>query len=256
MPATETLQDTTETPYFFRPTARWIAHLWKATVRQDHRTWKPIVETVLPADGIAIDVGAHGGQFSRLLASIANQGRIIAIEPSGYARSILRLSLWLRAISNVTIVAAATGSQPDFAILKTPIKNKGDIGYGIANLVSQTHADKQNLIEPVAVVTIDQVMENLAIKRLDFIKADIEGHEASMILGAARTIDRFRPAILLEQHDHLLRRGGSDLKTLWSHMRAKNYMPYQASGNRAVAVEPTIPASGDILWIAAEKRPT
>ena len=99
------------------------------------------------------------------------------------------------------------------------------------------------------------MIENLEVTRLDFIKADIEGHEASMILGAARTIQRFRPAILLEQHDHLLRPGGSDLKTLWTHMRAQNYVPYQASGSRAIAVEPTIPASGDVLWIAAEKRP-
>jgi hypothetical protein len=44
-------------------------------------------------------------QITRLLTGIAPAGPIIAIEPSVYARSILRIALWLRRCRNVVVIA-------------------------------------------------------------------------------------------------------------------------------------------------------
>jgi precorrin-6B methylase 2 len=64
-------------------------HVWKSTVLQDHEELIPLIRRHLPADGVAIDIGAHGGQITRLLADLAPQGTVVAIEPSSYSRSAM-----------------------------------------------------------------------------------------------------------------------------------------------------------------------
>jgi FkbM family methyltransferase len=239
--------DVSKRYYTFSPGLGWFVHLWKAITRQDHAQWRRAVARHLPRDGIAIDVGAHGGQFTRLLAKAAPNGLVIAVEPSGYARSLLKLALWFRRTNNVVVVAAALGSKAGVALIHTPIKRGGDMGYGLATLSTLT---RPTVAEPVAVVTLDQLAQALGLCAVHLIKADIEGFETALIAGAARTIEQYRPAILLEMSDPLLTRAGSSLLELWNLLHSLDYAPYrlqEASGELvACAGEP---ADGDIFWV-------
>jgi hypothetical protein len=59
--------------YFrFKFTFGLLSHLLKSTFRQDRLALKPLISAHLPKNGVAIDVGAHGGQVSRLLADCAS----------------------------------------------------------------------------------------------------------------------------------------------------------------------------------------
>ena len=64
-------------------------------------------------------------------------------------------------------------------------------------------------------VPLDDVFDSLALDRLDFIKVDIEGHEHKFLTGAARTIARFRPILLMELNDHYYERQGLDPTSLF-----------------------------------------
>ena len=119
--------------YRFSLSTGWLTHLWKSVTRQDHAHWRMTLRQLLAADGIAIDVGAHGGQFTRLLAGLVPQGLVVAVEPSGYTRSVLQPALWMRGVHNVVVVAAALGAELGAMMLRTPIKRRGDMGYGLAN---------------------------------------------------------------------------------------------------------------------------
>jgi hypothetical protein len=49
----------------------------------------------------------------------------------------------------------------------------------------------------VPLTTIDQLVNDLSLERVDFIKMDIEGSEQRAILGAKNTIARFKPRLAI-----------------------------------------------------------
>lgn len=234
--------------YRFAPDLGWLTHVWKSTVLQDHAYLNPILRALLPEDAVAIDVGAHGGQITRLLAALVPHGLVVAVEPSGYARSVLRPALWVRRVPNVIVIAAALGAQPGVALLRTPIKRRGDMGYGLANLADTETND--GVTEPVAVTTLDALIAALALPRVDFVKADIEGFEAALIAGAHATLTRFRPILLLEHDPTFLARAGSGNTALWSELISLGYVAHSlpAAGTTPVPIDDG-PRDGDILWL-------
>ncbi|GLR65888.1 hypothetical protein GCM10010909_05660 [Acidocella aquatica] len=233
--------------YKFRLTIGYLAHLYKSVTRQDHSHLKPIIRRYLPLNGVAIDVGAHGGQITRLLAGLAPDGFVVAVEPSGYTRSILRAALWLRRCTNTVVFAAALGSNFGTMLIRTPLKRRGDMGYGLANLIE---GGANSICEPVALVTLDSLAEQLALTRVDFIKADIEGFEAELIRGAHHVLKTFRPAVYLEMNDEFLRRAGSSRAALWGELLALGFNPHDAAGENPQPL-PVTASDEDVLWLPA-----
>ncbi len=110
--------------------------------------------------------------------------------------------------ANVTVLPMALGAACGVETLSVPLKSSGSYGFGLSHLGApqeRWHAVAQEL---VAMTTIDAVAAALALDRLDFIKADIEGWELSLLRGAANTLQRFRPHMLIElSAAHLARTG-------------------------------------------------
>lgn len=235
--------------YRFCLSSGFVTHVWKSVTRQDHKNLRAAVSKYLPADGVAIDVGAHGGQVARLLAGIARDGFVVAVEPSGYARAVLRLALWLRACRNVVVVAAALGATAGAAVIRTPIKRRGDMGYGLANMVD---GGAHSVAEPVAMLTLDSLVAALALTRVDFIKADIEGFEAELIKGAAETLQNHRPAVYLEMDEGFLRRAGGSLAGLWRDLMSIGYAGYEIRPDGTL-LEINAPRAGDVLWLPGQQ---
>jgi FkbM family methyltransferase len=234
---------------YYRFSARigWFVHIWKALTRQDHGQWRQVLARHTPRNGVAIDVGAHGGQFTRLLSGLTPEGLVIAVEPSSYARSILRTALWLRGARNVIVVAAGLGNKAGSAMIRTPVKRRGDMGYGLATLSA---LPRESVVEPIAVVTLDGLVRSLDLPALHLIKADIEGAEAALIAGATDTLKKYRPALILEMSDPLLKRSGSSLAALWEQVVALGYRPYRLRGTGGELVPcPGEPIDGDIVWL-------
>jgi len=241
-----------DTPYRFMPSTGWITHLWKSATRQDHAHLRPVLRGLLPADGVAIDVGAHGGQVTRLLAGLAPRGTVVAVEPSGYARSVLRPALWARGHRNVVVVAGALGASPGVAVLRTPIKRHGDMGYGLAHISARPGGEAASVAETVLVTTLDALVAALSLPRVDFIKVDIEGYESALIAGARETLLRHRPALLLEHDSGFLARAGADLGALWNELLALHYAPHILAGSRLDPLPAARgPREGDVFWLPA-----
>lgn len=226
--------------------------MWKSTAGQDHRSVGRLLRPLLPEDGVALDVGAHGGQVTRLLADLAPRGRVVAVEPSAYARSVLRASLLLRPRPNVVVVAAALGASPGVAVLTTPLKRAGSLGYGLASLAApggggggpDGHRARAAVREAVPVVTLDGLAEAMALPRLDLVKADVEGHELAVLEGARAALARLSPALYLEVARERLARAGASPEALWRMLVGE--MGYAA---RAVPDPRPDLADGDWLFV-------
>ena len=102
----------------------------------------------------------------------------------------------------------------------------------------------------MTVETVDRYVAAKGLPRLDLIKADIEGWEMQLLLGATETLARLRPVVFLEVVDTYLARAGDSRAALWAFLRERNYRPHR--------LEPGLPvfapeADGDVVWVPAER---
>ena len=238
-------------PYFrWRLSPTYLAHLFKAIFKQHHKPLIPIFQRLIPEDGVVLDVGAHAGQFAKIFSRIASRGQVFAFEPGSYARSILRVALTLNRRENVAVLPLGLGAQEGTEILMVPVKRPGSYGFGLAHFGPETRWSNVER-EAVGVTTIDRVAELLALSRLDFIKADVEGWELQLVRGGLRTIRRFRPVLLLELSPQMLERAGDDLAAAFAVITELGYRPTirdHTGTLRAV----TEPREGDIWWLPQE----
>jgi FkbM family methyltransferase len=145
-----------------------------------------------------LDIGSHHG-FYTLLASrkVGPQGKVIAVEASPRERERLRQHLRINRCKNVTVESRALGEAKGMAELY--LVSGGETG---CNSLHQPSTSQPTERVPVCVESLDRVLEEHKINRVDFIKLDVEGAELSVLKGARDLLDRRpRPLILIEVQD-------------------------------------------------------
>jgi len=237
------------------PRARlsWCAHLWKAATQQHHRAYAPLFRRFVPDDAIVLDVGAHAGQFTKLLAGLARRGKVYAFEPGGYALSILRRVVALRRLHHVEIVPAGLSDRAGVETLYVPTKRSGSVGFGLGHLGAEARA---SLAENIALTTLDAFAAERGLARVDFVKADIEGWEMRMLAGGKATIERLRPALMLEIQSAHLARAGDTPRAVWDFLAPLGYAAERiVPEGRALRLAPApAPCEGDLLWVSHGRR--
>lgn len=206
----------------------FLAHLLKATLRQHHRELTPVFAPHIPDEAVVIDVGAHAGQFSKLFARMASRGRVYAFEPSAYARSILTRSLAFNRLDHVKVIPMGLSHAPAELILRTPIKARGGLGFGIAHFGEDGADTRDTQDQVVPLTTLDAFAEQEALSRLDFLKADVEGWEVNVLRGGLGTLAKHRPALFLEISDASLARAGAKPTDIWDILRPLGYRALKA----------------------------
>ncbi|MDO8379702.1 FkbM family methyltransferase [Phenylobacterium sp.] len=206
----------------------FLAHLLKASLRQHHRELIPVFQPLIPADGVIVDVGAHAGQFSKLFAKMAPRGRVYAFEPSAYARSILTRALAFNRLSHVKVIPMGLSDAPADLILRTPIKSRGGLGFGIAHFGEDGQDARDTMDQVVPLTTLDAFAQAEGLTRLDFLKADVEGWEVNVLKGGLKTLAKHRPALFLEISDASLARAGARPTDIWDLLRPLGYHALKA----------------------------
>src|SRR4029077_9860570 len=210
-------------PYRWRLSGSTLAHLFNATTRQHHQELAAITARLVPSEAVVFDVGAHAGQYTKLFASAAAEGRVYAVEPGSYARSILCTFVWLHRLGNVAVLPMGFGATPGLATLTMPVKGRSSFGFGLAHLGAPGERWRKVAQELVALTTLDTVVAALGLDRVDFIKADIEGWELRLLHGSTQTLRRFRPYLMLELTADHLARAGDRLHESFSFFRGLDF---------------------------------
>jgi FkbM family methyltransferase len=134
---------------------------------------------------VVVDAGAFNGHLSLYFASqVGNAGRVIAIEAD--KSNLLQLSENLDLNPNLRHVSVVE------AILWDRIESVEfcEQGSGASSAFWMPDGKARSRKQTT---TLDNVVRDLNLSRLDFIKMDIEGAEVKALAGACETIDRFRP---------------------------------------------------------------
>jgi FkbM family methyltransferase len=129
-----------------------------------------------------IDIGAHIGLFT-LPASfkVGQRGKIIAVEPEDKNFNCLQKNLKINGIKNVIGVKTALSDfngQEDFFISK---------GSGCHSLFPR---EGDNILKKIQieVKTLDSLLRELNIERVDLLKIDVEGAELKILKGGRETL--------------------------------------------------------------------
>ncbi len=64
--------------------------------------------------------------------------------------------------------------------------------------VNSLHGGKANDTDGALSFTLDEYVKAEGIQKLNLIKIDVDGHEATVLAGASASIRRFRPALIIE----------------------------------------------------------
>ncbi|MFN4295091.1 MAG: FkbM family methyltransferase [Thermoflexales bacterium] len=201
------------------PEERWLAQ----------RPW---------AGRVVYDVGAWEGVFTLFFArAVGATGQVIAFEPNPFNAMRLRENLALNGLTNARLVELALGERAGSAWLAAPA---GASGRGALVL---TPTDL-----PVAVQTLDGLVEASALPAPDFVKIDVEGAELAVLRGGADTLARRRPALLIEVHPQ------ADYAALWAFLDALGYAMRCVETGQALSA-PDAPLTEKSAWhLAAQAR--
>lgn len=237
----------------FRQRLSWTIHFLKAVGYQYHRPFPGRIRSLIESDGVIADVGAHAGQFTKLFSRLVPRGHVYAFEPNPYALSILRKVVSVKRLGNVTIVEKGLSDRIGTEVLHVPLKKRGSVGFGLAHLGPET--DRASRTETIGLTTLDRFAAERALRRLDFIKIDVEGWERYVVAGGHDTIRRFRPALLVELRSDLMVRAGATPEEVWGVFAALDYVAFRTEEHDAYRLHPVDSWTdrGDFLFVPGEK---
>lgn len=145
-------------------------------------------ETLLKNGDVVIDVGANEGVHSLVCGKIVGEnGAVVAYEPHPKHIERINANLELNSLANIKIREYAVGEKS--GIIPFTFLETGNTGLSRIDPNSKTFAKQ---------VSLDSDLNNLALRRIDLIKIDVEGMELSVLAGAKETIHRFRPVVVIE----------------------------------------------------------
>lgn len=159
-----------------------------------HTSHEPEVAKVLTSnlkdDDVLIDVGANVGRYVLLASRIIRNGRIIAIEAHPKNYEFLLRNLKQNRVT-AECINAAISDQP------------GTVNLHISTAGSGKHSIREGRIMKGAIqvssVTLDSIIDEKKIDRIDWILIDVEGAENSVLKGGTKALSLARN-IIVEIH--------------------------------------------------------
>ena len=160
-----------------------------------------LFRSLVPSDGVCVEIGANIGLHTIALAKHCHRGRVIAYEPQRPIYNILCGNIALNDVFNADLRNTGVGARNHFLTIQT---SRYDIPWNYGNFsLERGFSDEgqypgevdQTLVE---VVSIDERHGNPELPRLDLLKIDAEGLEPEILEGARRTIAKHRPYVFME----------------------------------------------------------
>lgn len=149
----------------------------------------------LQPDMVFADIGANQGEFSLFAAKRLTKGRVLAFEPVDFFYNLLRENIQRNQYPNIDTFHYGLSNE----VKQLPIY-MGQTGAGEHEGLATIFQSNQRarFIQNIELKVLDEQVSLLNIQRLDFMKIDVEGAEMLVLKGAQKTIERFRPLIMLE----------------------------------------------------------
>jgi len=178
-------------------------------------------------EDVVFDIGANIGYHSLFISKIVgDKGKVYSFEPIKNLTEQLEKSINKNNITNININNIAVGNSN----YETDIYlNEENIGG--SSLVNKSFKNKEKII----VKKLDGIYFN-KIKKLNFVKIDVEGFEYEVLLGMEKLINKFKPKIILE-YSPILYKNNDDLNII-NFLKKIGYKLYDIDNNMKMIKNP------------------
>jgi FkbM family methyltransferase len=170
-----------------------------------------------------LDIGALHGVFSLAFAATHPESRVVAVDASPFAFATLLYNIHTNRFSNITPVECAVSDSQ--GTLRMHYEWQHAVSAG-------TQCDSSNSLV-VEKRTADDLCESQHFLP-DVIKLDVEGHEAKVLRGLAKTLSQCRPIVFLEIHPQRLIQENDSPADVASCLFDLNYTA-QTNGGRSMS---------------------
>jgi FkbM family methyltransferase len=190
-----------------------LRFLWRGfkTWLYEHRCEISALRSALAPDEIAIDVGSHKGSFLWGLSRAVPRGKVVAFEPQPSLAEYLRTACDRWRLRNVVVENAGVSEFSGRLTLAIP--GTAGISHGASFEPVIRETKKCQTIE-VPTYSLDDYFAH-ETRRIGAIKIDVEGHELSVLRGAARLIERHGPLIVCECESRNMTSGDVSTTLQW-----------------------------------------
>jgi FkbM family methyltransferase len=142
---------------------------------------------------VVVDIGANIGYFTTLAAKcVGRGGKVIAVEPDPYNFRLLLRNIRNNRLNNVLPFELALGSSPHEARLFRSAEN-----YGDHRLYGEDERQRDSVYVPVD--TLDNLLAQQGIGKVDVIKMDVQGYEHLIMEGMTRTLQAVERCTILTE---------------------------------------------------------
>jgi FkbM family methyltransferase len=180
--------------------SRWI----EESGRLDHdQNCLPLLDEFIHRGFTVVDVGAFCGDHTIYYAKrVGSRGSVYAFEPNPKAFECLEYNL--------------KGKDNTVCFKRGVSDKKHTIGLAHDINAGATHAIAEGNIQCVS-------LDSINLPECDFIKMDCEGMEVKALKGAALTIKKFAPTMLIEVNESALERQGESRASLLALLDSMGY---------------------------------
>jgi len=181
---------------------------------------KKIFLSKIKEGDIVIDVGANIGYFSLLAAKkIGSKGKIFAIEPMKQANNWLKKNLKLNDFKNVEVLEVAIGDKQ--GTMKMYKKSESSEMIILDPTISKTDLI---MCGEINIKTIDNIISQKKIKKVNLLKIDVEGFEYEALLGCKESFKSNKiENIICEIHTTYLKNREIDEQDIYSFIQENNF---------------------------------
>lgn len=166
------------------------------------------IKEILTKKSIFIDVGANVGAYLYTLENHLKPENIFAFEPNPQLFKRLK-----RLFPKVNLLSFALSDVSTIAEFKIPVINGEKVHTrGTLQTSIKEKNEEKTILQKVEVKPLDDLVfdevyieqdrnaqtNKFNLKKLDFIKIDVEGNEMQTLRGAKKTIEKFKPILMVE----------------------------------------------------------
>lgn len=188
--------------------------------RLDHdQNMLPIVLSYIPIGGVVLDVGCFIGDHAIAYAErVGRNGRVLGFEPD--EDSFMCMGFNMVNYDNFVGYNIALGVGGHKASLNKVATNNGMNYLADGNDIN--------------VHSLDTVIPAQNLNRIDFIKIDCEGYELDVLQGGQRTIQKYKPKMLIEINEMTLNRNNVKREDIYEWLDVAGYVYHNIYPNHGL----------------------
>ena len=193
---------------------------------------------IVKAGDVVLDIGANIGAHSLFLAqAVGVQGKVIAFEPTDYAYAKLSkncslnpdLADRIHCLQYMLVDSEVAGRPTPGLYSSWPLKEETGL--------HELHQGKLMTTSGAQARTLDSVILEMGLDRVDCIKLDIDGFECGMMKGAGGVLNRWHPTIVMELAPYALEEQGASLHELIELLKKYGYALYDLSQDEPLVMD-------------------